>query len=184
MIHLRVIKGSKIIRNDDGSLANENQIVKLRHGTLEWKNYMKSMVMNGFFQAHVEKAVEMSGKYDDKGQSIGEEVDIKEYEAEVQAIISPTTVKTLSLEDQLAEMKVQMKELQKGNVKPLAKNGLAIEKEEGEKSHDNTPNVNEELETAYNLHEKLFGKQPHHASKLAGVNEKNRVELERLEGLK
>lgn len=127
MIHLRVIKGPKILKNEDGSLANENQIVKLQYGTLSWKNYMDNLLRNGFTHAKVEKAVEMTGKYDDKGQSIGKEISIDKYDAEVQAIIKPHVKKAIKLEDEVIQLRKEMLELQEGNVKPLGENGLAID---------------------------------------------------------
>lgn len=37
---------------------------------------------------------------------------------------------------------------------------------------DATPETNEELEAARELHKELFGKRPHHATKLSTINEK------------
>lgn len=118
IVHLRVIKGTKVLRNDDGTLANENQIVKLQHGTLEWVNYMENLHRNGFCEAKVEKVIELSKR--DEKTNIQAETEIKDFkviDAEVQAIMKPVSDKKISVADELAQLKKEMIELQKGNVK-------------------------------------------------------------------
>ena len=91
IVHLRVIKGSKKTFNEDVTLANENQIVKLEHGRLEWQNYMENLHRNGFCEAHAEKVIEYSKDKDEEGNYKYKEVDVEKIEAEVQAIMKLKT---------------------------------------------------------------------------------------------
>lgn len=64
IVHLRVYKHMsnqagkpmlQILKDDNGNISNENQLVKLRHDTLEWHNYLKQLSNSGWFKADVEK---------------------------------------------------------------------------------------------------------------------------------
>lgn len=66
--HLKVYKGIIIggtkVRNtiakDDvtGETLNENQLVKLTHGSMEWVNYLKQLPKSSWFRADVVKVLQ------------------------------------------------------------------------------------------------------------------------------
>ena len=57
IVSLRVFRGRKLSFNEDGTVQNENHIVKLRHNTLEWSNFMKYLPQNGYVKVTTEKVV-------------------------------------------------------------------------------------------------------------------------------
>ena len=59
VVHLRVFKGTKILKDENGKVENENQKVSLTYGSLEWKNYLKHLIANGFCKVEVEKLFEL-----------------------------------------------------------------------------------------------------------------------------
>ena len=64
VVHLRVFKGTKILKDENGKVENENNKVSLTYESLEWKNYLKRLVANGFCKVEVEKLFELvDGKY-------------------------------------------------------------------------------------------------------------------------
>lgn len=161
IVHLRVIKGNKVSYDVNGDIQNENQIVKLQHGVLEWVNYMKNLHRNGFCEVHAEKVVELG----EKGEK-DKEVDVKAIEAEVQAIMRPISKAKISVEDELAELKVAMQKLQEGNVKTdTVVDATPVDKV------DSTPDINEELEIARKKVHEITGKKPHHMTQLKTLND-------------
>lgn len=40
VVWLRIFRGNEILYKADGTPSNDNQIVKLQHGNIEWKNYL------------------------------------------------------------------------------------------------------------------------------------------------
>ena len=64
VVHLRVFKGKKILKDENGKVENENNRVSLTYESLEWKNYLKRLIANGFCKVEVEKLFELvDGKY-------------------------------------------------------------------------------------------------------------------------
>jgi len=55
IVQLRVFKGETLSFDAAGEPVNPNQLVKLQPGTLEWKNFLKHLKINGFFECRVEK---------------------------------------------------------------------------------------------------------------------------------
>lgn len=117
IVTLRVVKGKVPSYDKNGKMLNENQPVKLEHGTLSWKNYMDNLHRNGFCQVTVEKVFELDGKRDKKGQSTGKEVDMEEINEEVQVIMKPIVTKAMTQTEEIAKLKADMLALQKGNPK-------------------------------------------------------------------
>ena len=48
VVHLRVYRGTKILKDENNKVENENNKVALIYDTLEWHNYLKRLVANGF----------------------------------------------------------------------------------------------------------------------------------------
>lgn len=69
IVKLRVYKGvgesKEINHNADGIITNPNQLISLPHGTIEWKNYMKNILVFGYIRAEVEKVIRLNkeGEY-------------------------------------------------------------------------------------------------------------------------
>lgn len=57
IVSLRVFRGRKLSFNEDGTVQNENHIVKLRHNTLEWSNFMRYLPQNSYVKVTTEKVV-------------------------------------------------------------------------------------------------------------------------------
>jgi len=98
IVHLRVYKSngrdSEISYSADGSVQNENILVKLRHDTLEWSNYLKHLVVNGFVKVEVEKVID--GNID----SIKKEVNDAMFPIK-EVVLSPEQKKIADLEAKL-----------------------------------------------------------------------------------
>lgn len=58
VVHLRIFKGTEILRKEDGTIKNENQIVKLLYETMEWNNYMTRLPYSGNCKVEVLKVLE------------------------------------------------------------------------------------------------------------------------------
>lgn len=55
IVHLRVYKGLQLFYDANGKVMNPNQVVKLTHDTIEWKNFIKNLPGLGFNSIKVEK---------------------------------------------------------------------------------------------------------------------------------
>lgn len=67
VVTLRVYRGQKISFNEDGSIQNENQTVKLEHDTKSWVNFMKNLIANGYGKVVVERIAIPDTKKDEDG---------------------------------------------------------------------------------------------------------------------
>ncbi len=187
IVTLRVVKGKAPSFNSKGKMLNENQTVKLEHGTLSWKNYMNNLIRNGYCEVTVEAVNEV--QYDDKKKEIRvdgllklKEVDAKAINAEVQEVMKPV-VKAVSIEEELEDLKVQMLKLQKGDVKQVVEveeEEVITESDKPEDSDEEPTEENndvDELEFARESYLQVFGKKPHHAMRATGIQEKIEEEL-------
>ncbi|MEN8122211.1 MAG: hypothetical protein ABFS35_17830 [Bacteroidota bacterium] len=99
VVHLRVYRNNgrdnQISYNADGSVQNENILVKLTYNTLEWTNYLKHLLVNGFVKVKVEKVI---GEADVK--AIEKEVE-KAMHPKVEVVLSPEQKKIADLEAKL-----------------------------------------------------------------------------------
>ena len=161
IIHIRIVKGKKPVYDYNKVMQNENQIVKLEYGTLSWKNYMENLHRNGFCRVTVEKVHKLHDKRDENGNSTFDSIDTKKINDEVQAIMKPIEDKAMTQAEELAQLKKDMLELQKGNVKPLGQDGLAVEKDSDTKQTDSTDDSDsvDELKSAQLQYKELYGKR-------------------------
>ena len=58
IVHLRVYKGTQVLYDAQGNIQTPNQIVKLTHDTIEWKNFVKTIPTSGYGLAKVEKMLD------------------------------------------------------------------------------------------------------------------------------
>lgn len=114
VISLRVYRGKQMSYDVQGKVQNENQLVKLIHDTIEWKNFMKNLIANGYLKVDVEsvKVVEVKeGKEIISGYD--NEILIKKEVEEV--FKAQTTVPMSSAEKRIAELEAKIEKLLASN---------------------------------------------------------------------
>lgn len=110
IVQLRVYKGDRILRDENGKIATENNLVKLEYGTKSYSNFIKNMRALGYGMVKVEKVI--------KGKK---ELEIKPFNDEIQAIFNPKEEKHLTPEQkEIAELKARLGQLT-GGQKPNKK---------------------------------------------------------------
>lgn len=62
VVWLRVYRGKEVLTKSDGSISNENQLVKLTHDTLEWNNYLSGLKATPYCKVEVVKVLQPSEK--------------------------------------------------------------------------------------------------------------------------
>jgi len=135
IVHLRVYKGLQLFYDANGKVVNPNQIVKLTHDTIEWKNFLKNVQSLGFNSIKVEKML--------NGTTL-EEIEIpKEIEVEVADVFKKKEVELTADQKRIADLEAKLEALTKKEV-PQGINLLS------------------ELREEYEL---LSGKKPHHTWK-------------------
>lgn len=140
IVHLRVYRGngqnSQLSYNANGTIQNENNLVKLKYNTIGWVNYLKHLPMSGFVKVSAEK-VFVNG---------AEVKDISLYEKEVEKAFTGGREKPLTPEQkQIAQLQERINAL------------------EGEKSGAGKKELSEEekelLAQARKRYEELYGKK-------------------------
>lgn len=141
VVHLRVFKGTKILKDENGKVENENNKVSLTYESLEWKNYLKRLVANGFCKVEVEKLFELvDGKYvpceipskikeevliahkgDQTVRLTPEQQKIADLEAKLEAFMN-LSKKEEDIDSDLEELKAKYKEQEKKDVPNNKKN--------------------------------------------------------------
>lgn len=109
VVHLRVYRsknGSREISyNADGSIQNENSLVKEIYNTLEWKNYLRHIGVHGFIKVVVEKVM-----------LNGESQPTEAIQKEVDEAMNPTANVPLTPEQKrIAELEAKLDALVNGN---------------------------------------------------------------------
>lgn len=151
VVSLRVYKGKQMSYDENGNVQNENQKVTLTHDTIQWKNFMTNLRMNGYIKVEVEKAQiidsvkQEDGHFKDK---VSDYDGIDEIKSEVKDYFEPKPIEKTPQEE-IAELKKQLQEFMSGK-KPKE------EKRESKKeSTDNLDALREE-------YIEVVGKKPHH----------------------
>lgn len=162
IVSLRVYRG-QLNYDAKGNVTSENQIVKLKHDTQEYYNFLKKLRVNGYHKVEVEKAVKMA-KYN-SDETDEEITDLSQYSKEVDKAFNPVienkTPEQLELEKQRKEIE-ELKALIKGST---------IQKQDAPKSDPN------ELEEARVKYLEVFDKKPSHLMKLETILSKIETEL-------
>lgn len=153
IVHLRIFKGkagmTRLSYDENGNIQNENQIVKLKYGTLEWHNFLKNNRSLKLIDMKAEKVLKKNdgGAYEEIKEipaNIIEEVRI--------AFHGETNDITLTDEQiRIAELERQIADLVGGNNKVVSTEG----------QESNT--VNSELAEARKDYVAAFGKKGHHS---------------------
>ncbi len=167
VVWLRVYEGKKILRAENGSIENVNQLVKLTHDTLEWYNYLKNLPATPFCKVEIKKVLIPS-------EIITEESVIEGSKTYIRKNVE-TTYKTGEITDALkrevsvAFVGIKEKELTpdqkeiaelKAKVERLLSRDSASKDKAADKS-DETADKSE-LETLREAYKVKFGKKPHH----------------------
>ena len=156
-IHLHIYKSQKgingIATGENGKILNENQSVKMIHNTFEWTHWLTHIVRNGIIKIDV-KGFWVNDKYEQVPESVKEEISLALRGGEPEKELSQDQKRILALEAKLESLV-----------------------ENNTNGKDNTPEVNEELETARAEYKEVFGKEAHPNSKLGTINNKIKAEL-------
>lgn len=59
--NLRIYKGDKILTDENGNVANENQTVTIQTGTMEFEKYLKTVSVSGYGKVVIESCVKEDG---------------------------------------------------------------------------------------------------------------------------
>ena len=156
IVTLRVVRGKKITFNEDGTIANDNQPVKIKYDTVEWTNFMKYLHVNGYGRVTVEKAVQM---LDDGGV---QDIDFAEISKEVEKAFYGEEPE-LTPEQKIAEMQKQIDAL-KGKEEDVKEEPKVV-KEDIIPSKEESPEIVGEPEEEKSLKDQyieLYGKRPHY----------------------
>ena len=103
IVHLRVYKGTQVLYDAQGNIQTPNQIVKLTHDTIEWKNFMKTLPTSGYGLAKVEKMLDGDTQ---------EEIEIsKEIAKEVDNIFKAPEKELTPEQKEIAELKKMVENL-------------------------------------------------------------------------
>lgn len=158
ILTLRVYRGKETY-DKDGNINSDSQTFKLAHGRLEWTHFMKTLSVFGYNKIEILKCLDNSDSKDPKEIDIPQEInkEISDAMAGEGKALTPEQQELAAVKEEMAEMK----ELLKGKTKAAP-----------EKKGDDTPDVNEELESARESYFELTKEKPHHMWKLSTINTK------------
>ena len=123
-VHLRIYKGNKILKDENGVIQTENQIVKIQAGTVEFERYMKNLPVSGYGKVEIVKCVEVKGA--GENQVVTEVETPKEVTALYNAIfvakqeeaLTPEQKRIKELEEHNKAMEDRLARLEGGNSQP------------------------------------------------------------------
>jgi len=124
IVQLRVYKGVNILKDEKGKVNNENQIITLKHGSQEWKNYTSKMLRNGYGVVKAESAVYDLGlnkDYTTKYKDVEDEK-LAEIQAEIQGLlIAKSKIAKTPEQKEIAKLQAQVSELMEGSKNKTSK---------------------------------------------------------------
>jgi hypothetical protein len=106
-VHLRIYKGNKILKDENGVIQTENQIVKIQSGTVEFERYMKKLPVSGYGKVEIEKCVEVKG--------VGENQQVTEVETPKEVTALYNAIFVAKQEEALTPEQKRIKELEEHN---------------------------------------------------------------------
>jgi hypothetical protein len=131
IVSLRIFRGKKLSFNEDGSVQNENHIVKLYHNTLEWANFMKYLPQNGYVKVTVEKAVTPNGVEIAKTEFEAIKAEVKAaYEAKAEVPLTEDQKRIAALEKMLKKKSKKKKKPEKQAPTPKKPEDIALLREQ------------------------------------------------------
>lgn len=143
VVWLRIYQGREILKKENGEISNENQLVKLVHGTLEWKNYLKGLKNSPLCKVEVYKVFEtIKGGYK-------ELKDFKDIKEELLLSLQKDEKELTKEQKEIKELKEQMAKILDKSIKGG--------KDNVEETHD--------LEDLRKKYKEKFGKKAHHMFK-------------------
>lgn len=159
-VTLRVYRGDKVSYNQDGSIQNENQTVKLPYNSIVWRKFMENLVSNGYCKVDVENVAIIDRELKDGGFEFkSTKQDKSAIAKEVQETYIGLTVKPMSKEEQ------RIKDLEEKIAKLMSMQEEAVivkdEPKEDEVKEEVTQVKDDEDLTDQYI--KVFGKKPFHA---------------------
>ena len=168
IVHLRVYKGTQMTFDANQKPLNENQLVKMQHGSFEWNNFMKMAGRNGYCKMEVEKVIEVSGIGEDEKIEVIE--DTKAIKAEVKNAINPEQEVVLTPDQQkIKDLEAKLEAFMSSGAKPDVKKVEAkvadvkeIEVKDPVEVKSDYPTDPTELRAMY---EEVTGDKPHHKAK-------------------
>jgi hypothetical protein len=145
-VTLRVYKGQKLSYNEDGTVQNENQTVKLPHNSKSWDNFIANLIPNGYCHVKVEKICKITRVQDENGiEETEEQIEDESIHEEVKAVFEQKERKLTPQEERIKALEEKLEALTSGK------------KEKKEKKEE--PSEKDLLTEAY---KDKFGKKPHH----------------------
>jgi len=156
---LKIFRGNEILYKADGTPSNENQIVKLLHGTLECSNYLKYLRGSGLCKVDVVRLQEQIGnefRDIEIPDELREEVRLA-HEGSDEVVLTDEQKRIKELEEtvkSLSElMKLKTKEPVKDDVLIIEEDKVkdVVEKSNGEVSS---------LDDLKEMYKEKFGKKP------------------------
>lgn len=168
VIWLRVYKGKRILRAENGEVENENQIVKLTHNTLEWNNYLGNLPTTPYCKVEVVKVLQPSEEVVETKVREGlktvvrESIKINYKEVEITDALKAEVLKAHKgvKEVKLTPEQIEIAEL-KAKVEKLINGGGEKVKKEVKKV-EVVDDDGGELETLRVAYLEKFGKKAHH----------------------
>jgi hypothetical protein len=146
---LKIFRGNEILYKADGTPSNENQIVKLLHGTLECSNYLKYLRGSGLCKVEVVRLQEQVGnefRDIEIPDELREEVRLA-HEGSDEVVLTDEQKRIKELEEKLNSLTEMMKI--KSSPKEVVVEDV-VEKSNGEVS----------LDDLKEMYKEKFGKKP------------------------
>lgn len=199
IVTLRLYKGRKMY-DENGNVASNNDVVKIPHGTKEWKNLTANGRAFGYTSAEVLKVVEThskdlenaykqrdkllrnpnhSTKEADEWTARIEELRAKEYpelkkepfQEEVdKCFAAEEETQAKSTNDEAAKLRAELAELKKMIQAGNKLENKALEKD-AEPLKEEEPKTNADEEALKARYEELYGKKPHHKLKPENIQQ-------------
>ena len=163
VVHLRVYSkygNTNEIATAGNRILNDNQLIKLTHNTLEWKNFIKNLMFLGYVKVVVEKLHEYKGS-DAKDVTASINDELKEALALESSTMEEKSTSNKAILERLEKLEAENKKLKENQT-----NSLETVQDEL------LSNDNEELEQLRADYLEKFGKEAHKASTIKSLKQK------------
>lgn len=105
VVHLRTYQGRELNYDSNKEIKNPMSVVKIRHNTVEWSNFMKWLRVNGYCKVEVARVIDLDTDEEmkDVGGAIAAEVKLA-FEGEVKDNRTPEQIQIDILTKRLEEI--------------------------------------------------------------------------------